>query len=278
MSLIVVRRTIGNLTGSTAVDHFGRLFELPAHNWRQSSRDVLLSTIAAALSWWAATALLGDRSPVFAVIAAIVCLSPGVASHGRQAVGMLIGVGVGIAAGELARSMPLDPTLRIALVTPVAMLAAASFGLNAVMVIQAGGSAVLVVASSQSGIGFQRFADAGIGGSVGLLFSQVLFTPDPIALVESAGARLVHAVEGQQGAAAVRAAGAALEEALASARAIARRTLRGRLNADAITSAVERWRRPLECLLPLALLGGSRLNDEALREELVYAAGLAKEV
>ena len=101
---------------------------------------------------------------MFAAIAAIVCLSPGVASHGRQAVGMLIGVGIGIAAGEWARSIPLDPTLRIALVTPVAMLAAASFGLNAVMVIQAGTSAVLVVSSSQSGVGFERFADAGIGG------------------------------------------------------------------------------------------------------------------
>ena len=239
------------------MDHFTRLLGHPAHNWRQSCCDVLLSTIAAALSWWTATALLGDHAPVFAAIAAIVCLSPGVASHGRQAVGMLIGVGIGIAAGELARSIPFDPTLRIALVTPVAMLAAASFGLNAVMVIQAGGSAVLVVASSQSGVGFERFADAGIGGCIGLLFSQVLFTPDPIAIVERAGTRLVLAVERGQSNAEVRAAGAKLEDALASAQAIARWTLRGRLSASAIASTIEHWRYQLEGLVPLAPLRGS---------------------
>ncbi|WP_242122007.1 FUSC family protein [Sphingomonas lacusdianchii] len=224
--------------------HFTSLINAPTRNWLQSLRGILLSTIAAVLSWWAARTLFGDHPPVFAAIAAIVCLSPGIPSHGRQAIGMLVGVSLGIGVGEFARSLPIDPTLRIAVVTPMAMLAAASFGLNAVMIIQAGASAVIVVAGEQAGAGLQRVADAAVGGGIGLLFSQFLFTPDPVAMVDRAGECWLRSRA--RGGREMRAAAAALDDAIGSARAMIRWTVRGRIGAQRVETAIERWCREIE--------------------------------
>jgi uncharacterized membrane protein YgaE (UPF0421/DUF939 family) len=237
-----------------------RLLDRPAAHWAAASRDILLSTAAAALAWRLAVAWTGNPQPIFAAIAAIVCLAPGVASHRRQAVGMLIGVSIGIVVAEIARAVPgVEGTWRIAAVTLVTMFAASSFGLNAVMVIQAGASAVLVIGSTAHTVAADRFAHTAIGGGVGLLFTQVLFTSDPLGQVRAAVARLATASGAVLDAMAgpversdtstlaarteeTRAAEAALSAALATADAIVRLTVRGRLAAPRVDAELARVR------------------------------------
>ena len=64
--------------------------------WASGWRDALASAIAAALAWILAVHFLGHEHPVFAAISAVVCLAPGLPSHGKQAVGLMVGVATGI--------------------------------------------------------------------------------------------------------------------------------------------------------------------------------------
>ena len=242
--------------------------------WRQAARDILLSSVAATIAWWLAGALLGHHQPVFAAIAALVCLSPGVASHGRQAVGMIAGVALGIAAGLIGlRFSGVDVALRIAAVTLVAMFAAVSFGLNAVMVIQAAGSAIIVVGTGTASAGTARLEDAAVGGLLGLLFSQVLFTPDPVFGIRQAAVAFLEAVRDLLADLAdpdasrdvrglhdrldsVQIRNATLRNAIDSARAIERRTLRGLVSHQRIDAMVARFDEPSRELGTSAILLG----------------------
>jgi uncharacterized membrane protein YgaE (UPF0421/DUF939 family) len=104
------------------------------------------------LSWFLAQRLFGHQQPIFAAITAIVCLAPGLPSHTKQTVGLLLGVATGILVGELSLVLLDDiPLLRITL--------AAFF--------------------STAMTGSVRMIDVAIGAAVGFFFSQVLLTPDP---------------------------------------------------------------------------------------------------
>jgi uncharacterized membrane protein YgaE (UPF0421/DUF939 family) len=95
--------------------------------WSDAWREVLASALGAALAWVLAERLLGHPQPIFAPISAIICLSPGLPSHTKQTIGLLLGVASGIVIGELALALPDTlPLLRLTLAAFVAMLAAAS--------------------------------------------------------------------------------------------------------------------------------------------------------
>jgi len=133
------------------------------------------------LAWALAKAVFGHPHPVFAAVTAIICLSPGLPNHGRQAVGLVLGVTTGILVGEAAFLLPdTVPTLRLSLASFVAIMIASGYGLLAVVPIQAGVSALLVLALGPESAGLVRMLDVICGTAVGLLFSQVLFTPDPV--------------------------------------------------------------------------------------------------
>jgi uncharacterized membrane protein YgaE (UPF0421/DUF939 family) len=148
--------------------------------WSEAWREVLASALGAALSWFLAQRLFGHQQPIFAAISAIVCLSPGLPSHTKQTVGLLLGVATGIVVGELSLALLDDiPLLRITLAAFFAMFVATSYGQAAVVPIQAGVSAILVVAFGPAMTGSVRMIDVAVGAAVGLSFSQVLLTPDP---------------------------------------------------------------------------------------------------
>lgn len=271
--------------------------DAPARHWSKALRDIAVSAGAAAVAWWLARHTTGDRQPVFAAIAAIVCLSPGVADRRRQAIGMLTGVAIGIVVGELVRRVPgIDQTVRIAVVTGAAMLAAASFGLNAVMVIQAGGSAVLVIGSTQPGAVQGRIVDAAIGALIGLVCSQVVFTADPLPDVRRAAARLLAAATALRDAIGQRdddvvddeAVGRALADlrtsdvgyatALDAATATLRGTLRGRWSARRLEAALSPMRRAAVRVAPTLQLLADRSApaiDAHARSALRHEASIA---
>ena len=142
---------------------------------------VLAATAAAALSYWLARVLYDQQHPIFAAITAIICLSPGLPSHFRQAVNLLIGVSVGIIVGELVFLLPgsIGPydigELRVGAAIFMAMLVATSFGLPPTVPIQAGASALLVILMGPHAAGLARYLDVLLGTGIGLTFAVVFF-------------------------------------------------------------------------------------------------------
>jgi uncharacterized membrane protein YgaE (UPF0421/DUF939 family) len=70
---------------------------LGAHAW-----PLLQSTAAATAAWVIAKYLVDHREPFFAPVAAVVALNASRGERGSNAVRLLVGVVVGIVAGELA--------------------------------------------------------------------------------------------------------------------------------------------------------------------------------
>lgn len=166
--------------------------QVPLQRMALAWADALTASIAGASAWLLANWLLGHPNPVFAIVSAIVCLSPGLPNHGRQAAGLMLGVIIGIAMGELALLVPdgtVDsrflPLMRMTGAVFLSIMLAASCGLLAVAPIQAGVSAVLVLAMGPENAGWNRMQDVTVGVGVGLVFSQILLTPDPRRQIEA---------------------------------------------------------------------------------------------
>jgi uncharacterized membrane protein YgaE (UPF0421/DUF939 family) len=148
----------------------------------------LLQGTAAATAAWVIARRLGDRpDPFFAPIAAVVALNASRGERGSNAVRLLVGVVVGIMAGELAVGVLGAGYGTLALATFAAMAVAVALGGARVMVAQAAG-AILTVAVADGRAGPQRLVDALVGAGVAVVFTQVLFSPEPVALLRRAEA------------------------------------------------------------------------------------------
>jgi uncharacterized membrane protein YgaE (UPF0421/DUF939 family) len=151
------------------------LFENVRHRWSGAWREVLASALAAGFSWFLAERIFAHQKPVFAAISAIICLAPGLASHSKQAVGLILGVATGFVIGELSLALPDGiPVLKVILATFLAMIVAASYGQAAVTPIQAGVSAILIIGLGPATTGSMRMIDVAVGAAVGLIFDQAL--------------------------------------------------------------------------------------------------------
>lgn len=149
---------------------------------------LLQTTAAATVSWIIALRLAGNPEPFFAPIAAIVALNGPRGERGSQAMRLMAGVIVGIIVGELVVVTLGTGYGRIALATFVAMLTARLIGGARLVVIQAAGAAILTVAIANGEAGVNRLIDAIIGTAVAMLFSQILFSPEPVRLLRAAEA------------------------------------------------------------------------------------------
>ena len=195
--------------------------------------------------------MLGHPQPVFAPSAAVVALAASVGGRGTQAAEMLAGVAVGVVVGEGLVLVLGTGAREVALASFAAMLIMAAVRIGPLPPIQAG-SSVLVVTPQSSSSGAERMLDALVGALVALFSSQVLFPPSPVSLLKDASRRALGSVaEGLRGSARALAGGDAAQgrAALQRLRAeelgtmadltgareksakVARRTLRGRLEA-----------------------------------------------
>jgi len=271
------------------------LYQRALENWR----DSFASAVAACLAWLLSQWLFGHPAPLFAAITAIVCLAPGLPSHGQQAIGLLIGVATGIAVGEAALLLPEDsPLLRIGLATFIAMLIASLYGLLAVVAIQAGISAVLVLAFGPATAGEARMLDVLVGAAVGLMFSQVLLTPNPVRLIEAAAKSLLKQLakgfgqaheaiskqDWRKAAVATRTFSAAhaklidLDSGILRARGAVRWTIRGRFVAQVVHEMAARYDRRAIRLYASALLFAESLEEALRKQEAPPPAGLKERV
>ncbi|HEY7293630.1 MAG TPA: FUSC family protein [Dehalococcoidia bacterium] len=244
------------------------LRQLPPETWL-----ILQGTLAATAAWVIARHVLGNHQPFFAPIAAFVGLNASLGERGRNALRLLLGVVVGIIAGELTIAALGGGYGSLALAVFTATVVSRALGSARIVIAQAAAGAILTVAVANGEAGTHRLEDALIGVGVALVFTQVLFSPEPLGLLRRAEtAALADMAEG------LRLTAQALErddDDLAE-RALSRlRTLRDRLGelgrTRAASGRVARrsvvWRRQIDPVVRetedagrLDLLGGSCLT------------------
>ena len=148
---------------------------------RTSALPIAQCAVAAGLAWYVAGDLVGHARPFFAPVAAVISLGVSLSSRLRRAVELVVGVSLGVLVGDLLISVIGTGPLQIALVVALAMAAAVFTDGAALLVAQAGSSAVLVATllpPGQTG-GIDRCVDALIGGAVGVLVAALL-PSDPV--------------------------------------------------------------------------------------------------
>jgi hypothetical protein len=145
-------------------------------------------TAGATTAWVIALQLGGHDAPFFAPIAVVVALSSPLGERGSNAVRLLLGVMIGITAGELTVFALGGGYGSLALATFSAMALARLLGRSRLVVVQAAAGAILTVAAADGEAGVHRLIDALIGAGVALVFSQIRLSPEPVALVRRAAA------------------------------------------------------------------------------------------
>ena len=145
-------------------------------------------TAAATLAWVIAKYGLDHQQPFFAPVAAVIALNASLGERGINAVRLLQGVVTGIVAGELVLNLIGSGWAALGLATFAATAVARATGGARIVIAQAAVGAILIVAISDAEAGPARLIDALVGASVALIFSQLLFTPEPVTLVRRAEA------------------------------------------------------------------------------------------
>jgi uncharacterized membrane protein YgaE (UPF0421/DUF939 family) len=132
--------------------------------------------------------LLGDPTPFFAPIAAIISLAATRGQSTRRALELIVGVALGIGLGDLLRHGIGIGVAQLALTIGLAMAIAVVFGAGRQLLTEAAVSASLVATVSQGTQGLlpTRLLDALVGGAVALAFSQLLFPVNPVTVVQEA--------------------------------------------------------------------------------------------
>jgi uncharacterized membrane protein YgaE (UPF0421/DUF939 family) len=141
---------------------------------------------AATAAWLIAKYILDHPEPFFAPIAALVALNTSLGERGLNALRLLQGVIVGIAVGELTLLSIGGGYGSLAIAILAATAVARAFSDTRIAVAQAAVSAILVVALADADAGVDRLIDAFVGAGVALVFSQLLFSPEPVRLLRHA--------------------------------------------------------------------------------------------
>jgi hypothetical protein len=147
---------------------------------------MLQGAVAATAAWVIAKYVFDHHEPFFAPVAAIVALNATLGERGINAVRLLQGVVVGIVVGELALAALGVGFGSLGFATFVAVAIARALGGARIVVAQAAVGAILTVVVGDPDAGVERLLDALIGGGVALVFSQLLFSPEPVALLRRA--------------------------------------------------------------------------------------------
>jgi uncharacterized membrane protein YgaE (UPF0421/DUF939 family) len=187
---------------------------------------IVQTATAAVAAWYLAVLLLPDPRPAFAAIAAVIAVG---ATHGQRAgraLQLVGGVVLGLTVADLIIQLIGTGTWQIGVLVVLAMAAAVALGGGEILIVEAGVSAILLVAldpGAADGFSPNRIIEGMIGGAVALAVSSFLFPPDPAL----GPGRAAQAVFAELGRALERLAGAleardprAAEHALNDARAI----------------------------------------------------------
>jgi uncharacterized membrane protein YgaE (UPF0421/DUF939 family) len=159
-----------------------------ARRVRAGALHAVQAGAAAGISWYVAHDLVGHRTPFFAPISAVVVLGISVGQRLRRAIELVLGVALGILVGDALFYFIGTGPVQIAAGVMLAMVVAVFLGGSAMLISQAGSSAVLVatLAPPAHGIYYTRFIDALIGGVTGVAVMALLLPVNPLTLVKKA--------------------------------------------------------------------------------------------
>nr|WP_269328589.1 FUSC family protein [Kineosporia babensis] len=146
---------------------------------RTSSFAIFQCGIAAAVAWFFAENVLNHPKPVFAPIAAVVCLGLSDTQRLRRMIELALGVTIGVGIAELLVKEIGNGWWQISLVVLISMAVAKLLGGGPLMTTQSAVQGIFLAALPQTpGGGLYRWEDALIGGTTALLV--VAFLPaDP---------------------------------------------------------------------------------------------------
>ncbi|QON47549.1 aromatic acid exporter family protein [Mycobacterium tuberculosis] len=158
------------------------------------------TSVVAGLAWYLTHDVFNHPQAFFAPISAVVCMSATNVLRARRAQQMIVGVALGIVLGAgvhaLLGSGPIAMGVVVFIALSVAVLCARGLVAQGLMFInQAAISAVLVLVFASNGsVVFERLFDALVGGGLAIVFSILLFPPDPVVMLCSARADVLAAV------------------------------------------------------------------------------------
>src|SRR5437899_12673208 len=89
-------------------------------SWRSVAVPVVQTALAAGLSWFVAVHLFGHRAPLFAPVAAIVCIDMTVRQRPRRAIQLIGGASVGVGVRALLTSATGTGPWQIAVIVALA--------------------------------------------------------------------------------------------------------------------------------------------------------------
>jgi uncharacterized membrane protein YgaE (UPF0421/DUF939 family) len=167
---------------------------------------ILQTAIAAVASWYLAKLLLTESRPVFAPIAAVICIGATYGERRQRALELIGGVVLGIGVADLLVQLIGTGPWQLGLLVVLAMGVAVVLGGGPILVTEAAVSAILLVLIEPTGSGVLpgRIIEALIGGGVALAISALAFPQDPVLLV----GRSVQSIFGELGSALARVADA----------------------------------------------------------------------
>ena len=163
---------------------------------------LLQTSVASGLAWYFAHDVLAHPQPFFAPIAAAVCLSISNVLRAQRAVQMMFGVTLGIGLGTVVVAALGSGSVQIGIAVLISVCIAVAIGSGFIgqgmmfanqMVV----SSILMLALYRTGIGYERFVDALIGGFLAIVFAVLLFPADPLRVLRRARLAVldvVHAV------------------------------------------------------------------------------------
>ncbi|WP_055695031.1 FUSC family protein [Streptomyces prasinopilosus] len=166
---------------------------------RRTALDVWLllqATASAAVAWLVARYVFDHPTPYFAPIAAMIALTADLGERGLHAVRLLLGVLLGLLVGQLVLATLGTGPGAMAFAVFVSLSVARAVRGPQIVVVQAAVSAILVVAAGDEANGFQRLVDVLTGAGIALVFSQLLFPPEPLALLRRAETEALTAIAG----------------------------------------------------------------------------------
>jgi hypothetical protein len=143
---------------------------------------IVQTAAAAVVAWYLAVLLLPDPRPAFAAIAAVIAVGATHDQQAKRAIQLVGGVVLGITVADIIIQLIGTGAWQMGVLVILAMSAAVVLGGGELVVVEAGVSAILLVALDPgAAAGFQpnRIFEGIIGGTTALVVSSLFFPPDP---------------------------------------------------------------------------------------------------
>ncbi|MGC5332238.1 FUSC family protein [Micromonospora sp. DT62] len=155
--------------------------------------------VAAALAWVVAHQLLRIEEPTFAPGAAVAVIGASLAKRARRTVELLLGIGVGIAAGDLLIALIGTGAWQTGVIVFLAITGAAAARGTGLLMTQAGATAVLVATLTPANpdLELPRAINALVGGLVGLFVMLILAPLNPLRTIRRVAGSALDLFAGQ---------------------------------------------------------------------------------